>query len=120
MVYRYFLLLLTLSLSPLAYADLLVDPTRPAGYQPPVTDKIDTSVPIRTAAVKKWILNTTLVSPYQRLAMINGKRVEIGEEINGAELVSIDHQKVQLRYQGKLMTVKLYNSFISNMKPSNR
>lgn len=118
MFIRHFLSIIALGLSCLAHADVLVDPTRPAGYHSPVVQEMDTNEAVQTSAVKEWVLNTTLVSPYQRLAMINGKRVEIGEEINGAELVSIDHQKVQLRYQGKLMTVKLYNSFISNIKPN--
>lgn len=95
-------------------AEKLVDPTRPDGYSAPITEnKIQQQGD--TTAENEWILNTTLVSPYQRIAMINGKRLQVGDDINGAEVFNIDHQKVDLLRDGKIFTIKLSNSFISKI-----
>jgi len=97
-----------------ANAEKLIDPTKPEGYLAPVTQ---TEAQQKSVAVRKWVLNTTLVSPYQKIAMINGKRLQVGDEIHGAEVINIDHQKADLRLDGKVFTIKLYNSFISKVNP---
>jgi hypothetical protein len=113
---KYFLLLA--SLAPyLAAAEQLNDPTRPVGYSAPVSrNQIEQVSPAKT--IPEWTLNTTLVSQYQKIAMINGKRLQVGDVISGAEVVKIDHQKVDLLREGKIFTIKLYNSFISEVKSS--
>lgn len=109
---KYFILLAYL-LPFSSTAEDLVDPTRPTGYSASVTQPLDQQ---ETAAKREWTLNTTLFSPYQRIAMINGKRLEVGDTIQGAEVMAIGHQKVNLRLDGKDFTIKLHNSFISNVK----
>jgi hypothetical protein len=97
-----------------AYADTLVDPTRPASYRAQNTVQQQYATP---QTQREWILNTTIISPTQRLAIINGKRLSLGDDINGATLLEIGHQKVKLRYEGKVVTLALHNSFISKVKP---
>jgi len=93
----------------------LIDPTRPAHYQEHnggiIADILpdDPDSPI-------WVLNTTLIDPYQKIAIINGQQLVIGDEINEAELVEISHQYVKLRFQGELITIDLHRSFISQIK----
>ena len=107
--------LFILSLLPLiSLAAPLVDPTRPASYH--AQSPVQQQVPAPTTH-REWTLNTTIISSYQKLAMINGKRLAIGDDINEATLLDIDHQKVKLRYEGKVITLTLYNSFISEIKP---
>ena len=105
-----FLSLLTLSLSLPVYAELLTDPTRPPYYQPPTTSTY--SQPDTTQA---WVLHSTLVSPQQRLAVINGKTLTVGEEINGATVTAIDHQSVELTIGDKKTILNLQKSFIGHM-----
>jgi len=105
---------LILGLLPLiSLAEPLIDPTRPASYR--VQDSVQQQVTSPTH--RKWTLDTTIISPYQRLAIINGKRLAIGDDINDATLLNIDHQKVKIRYEGKVITLTLHNSFISKIKP---
>jgi hypothetical protein len=109
---------LSLSLMPYpTMADILVDPTRPVGYIAPIVQSDTQST--KATSVRQWTLNTTLVSPYQKIAMINGKRLEVGDSINNAVLVAIDHQKVDLQREsdGTVFTIKLHNSFISKINP---
>ena len=100
-----------------AMADILVDPTRPVGYIAPVVQS--EAQPAKTNSARQWTLNTTLVSPYQKIAMINGKRLEVGDSINQAVVIAIDHQKVDLQHErdGSTFTIKLHNSFISKINP---
>lgn len=100
-----------------AMADMLVDPTRPVGYVAPVVQ--NEAQPAKTNSGRQWTLNTTLVSPYQKIAMINGKRLEVGDSINQAVVIAIDHQKVDLQHEsdGSVFTIKSHNSFISKINP---
>lgn len=111
---KYIILLACSSANP-AVTEKLVDPTRPIGYSAP---KNQVQIQQQASpAEQEWTLNTTLVSPYQKIAMINGKRLKVGDDINGAKVIMIDHQKVDLRREGKLFTIKLHNSFISKINP---
>jgi len=114
---RHLFVLLLLSFPIVGQAQLLKDPTMPPGYQAPQVQKVITST--ETGLVKEWVLNTTLVSPHQKIAMINGKRVVVGDSIGGAEVMEIDHQEVILRIDGKLITVNLNNAFISSIQSKN-
>jgi hypothetical protein len=109
---HYFVLILGL-LPLISLAEPLVDPTRPASYR--AQDSMQQQITSPTH--REWTLDTTIISSYQRLAIINGKKLAIGDDINEATLLNIDHQKVKLRYQGKVITLTLHNSFISKIKP---
>ncbi len=97
----------------------LIDPTMPANLNvktpyiaPVITKKTDSS--------PKWSLDSTLISPYQMIAIINGKHLTIGDEINGATLVKIDHQRVELLAQNELIVLSLERSFISQLQPTKK
>jgi hypothetical protein len=77
---KYFILLAYLL--PFSFtAEDLVDPTRPTGYFASITQPLDQQ---ETAAKREWTLNRTLFSPCQRIATINGKRLEVIDTIQGA------------------------------------
>lgn len=101
--------------SHIAIAVPLVDPTMPANYKIEDTTVINNIVDdSETSPV--LILNTTLIDPYQQLAVINGKQLTVGEEVESAELVEIGHQYVKLRFQEDIITLELHNSFISKLR----
>jgi len=93
----------------------LVDPTMPADFRAKHSVSADVIVPDNPNA-PIWILNTTLINPYQKIAIINGQQLFVGDEVNGAEVVKISHQYVKLRYQNELITINLQSSFISKIK----
>lgn len=113
---RSLFLTLSLCLSWPIQAQILIDPTRPPGYQAPVSTPSPQSHTVEKAI--KWRLDTTLVSPYQSVAMINGKRVTIGDDVDGATVMQIDHQSVVLSLKGKTMVLKVNDPFMSQLRPA--
>lgn len=116
MAYRYSLLIASLMLLSFnCSAAQIVDPTMPAGYKKPSSTVSSQQL---SPTQYEWTLNTTVISPVRKLAIINGKKLSIGEEINGAILMSIEHQQVKLSYENEIITIRLHHSFISHLKSS--
>jgi hypothetical protein len=59
------------------------------------------------AAAPRFMLTAVLISPTRRVAIVNGKAHMIGEAVNGAELVAIEHDSVRLREKGAEVVVSL-------------
>ncbi len=93
----------------------LVDPTMPADYKAKHSITADVIIPDSPES-PIWVLNSTLIDPYRKIAIINGQQLVIGDEINEAEVIEISHQSVKLRYQNELITINLHRSFISEIK----
>jgi hypothetical protein len=96
----YLLFFLTIFWQVNAYAEELTDPTRPPGMKMPGSGAGTISAP-------RWILSSTLIAPSRRLATLNGKTVSVGEQVNGAEVTSIEPARVTLREGGKAVVVEL-------------
>jgi MSHA biogenesis protein MshK len=78
----------------------LRDPTRPpAASARGAAGKIEHS---------GWILQSVLISPERRYAIINGEVVQLGGSIAGAELVAVAEERVTLRTQDGLRIVHLF------------
>jgi len=90
------------------------DPTMPAHYK--VNRASNTSNKPIVPAHYEWVLNSTMISPHLKIAIINGKQLKVGDEINGAIIKKIDHQKVSLHYNEETITLLLHHSFISQIK----
>lgn len=71
----------------------LDDPTRPSGY---------------TAAATQQILqlDSVLISPSRKVAVINGTAVSVGEKVAGATVLAIGEQQVKLSRDGKHIVLK--------------
>lgn len=83
---------------PLRAAEL-IDPTRPPRGA-------ETPPPTREAATRSgWTLESTLVAPDRRVAVINGELVTEGESIGGARVVEI--RKLEVLVQTRLGPVIL-------------
>jgi len=97
-------------------AEQLSDPTMPPHYK---VNQASSSVPI-SASHYEWVLNSTIISPHLKVAIINDRQLKVGEEINGAVVKNISHQKVELVYQKQTITLLLHHSFISQIKSTTR
>ncbi len=100
-------------------AEELVDPTLPSIY-PAVSSSTEiTTIPTpqSSRSATKLILNSTIVAPSRKIAIINGVQLKIGDEVNGAIIRHISHQQVELVQQdGEIIILSLQKSFISDMK----
>ena len=86
-------------LTAVGHAQTVDDPMRPP--QTAATGGVDTS------RETGWVLYSTLVSPQQRSAVINGRSVGIGERVNGARVVDIQPGRATLRGKDGDFVLKL-------------
>jgi MSHA biogenesis protein MshK len=92
--------LLCLGSASAAIAQGLRDPTRPPfGGGKGGSTKSNSS---------GWNLQSVLISPERRYAIINGEIVAIGGSIGGAELVAVAAERVTLRTRDGLRIVRLF------------
>ncbi|MGZ3159118.1 MAG: MSHA biogenesis protein MshK [Burkholderiaceae bacterium] len=94
-------LFLMLMVVNLAYAEQFADPTRP----PDTMGSGQTANPNVESAP---VLQSVLISPHRRLAIINGKAVKLGEKFGKSKLVSITETEVVLQSGKDLQTLKLF------------
>ncbi len=97
-----------------SYADL-PDPTRPSTLRPAphgaVTAK--SSAPRRV----DLILQSTLISPERRIAIINGRTVSVGAKIDGAEIIVIRPNEVMIKQDGTTRSLRLLTDGVAQ-RPS--
>ncbi len=87
---------------PVSGQELLADPTRPAAA-------LGSGAGGGAAASgpAKWTLTSTLIAPHRRVAVINGRVMQVGQKIDGAELVAVESGSVLLRRAGQRIELKL-------------
>ena len=89
--------LLLFTLSSAVVAQTLPDPTRP-----PAEINAASSVAPHTAPPVKTGLQSIIISPQRRAAIINGQTVEVGEKYGNAKLIEVNERGVVLMgAQGK-------------------
>lgn len=97
-------LTLTLSLGPgqhLAQAQVLSDPMRPPAFAAPAAAG-------EPSSGGGLVLQSTLLSKGRRIAMIDGKPMQVGDRIGKARIVSIDPGAVTLREANTTRVLHLY------------
>ncbi len=92
----------------------LADPTMPPDYLANSTKH--NAQATQDLNKPAWVLNSTVVDPYKEIAVINGKQVHIGDEINGATVVTITDQKVELLADKSLIVLSLDKPMISRFQ----
>ena len=80
-------------------AQALRDPTRPPAAGAKGVGKMEPSA---------WILQSVLISPERRYAIINDEVVPVGGSISGAELLAIAEERVTLRTRDGLRVLHLF------------
>ncbi|QKT04989.1 MSHA biogenesis protein MshK [Ectothiorhodospiraceae bacterium 2226] len=83
-------------------AQSLQDPTRP-----PAGERAGGAPAAVPAPAGDWVLSYTLVSGERAVAIINGERVRPGHRVAGARVERILPGEVQLRHDGRLITLRL-------------
>ena len=81
-----------------AFAQQLQDPTRPPASMGQAAD----------AVAEGPVLQSVLIGPDRKVAIISGQALRLGERFNGARLVSITDTQVVLRNGGEVQTLKLF------------
>jgi MSHA biogenesis protein MshK len=82
-----------------SYAEQLLDPTRPP----------DLAGQAQTGAVPTGpVLQSVLISPQRRVAIISGKTLTVGEKFGEARVISITESEVILRNGKEIQTLKLF------------
>jgi MSHA biogenesis protein MshK len=79
-------------------AQQLQDPTRPPAMVSH-GEEVVTEGPV---------LQSVLIGPNRKVAIISGQAVALGEQFNGAKLVSVSETQVVLRNGSELQTLKLF------------
>lgn len=74
-------------------AQALEDPTRPPDFR---------AAPSATAEIKQYSLDSIVIGPDRRVAVIDGTARREGEQFNGKTLVRIYPDRVKLREQGQI------------------
>ncbi|MDT8439247.1 MAG: hypothetical protein RQ729_09600 [Wenzhouxiangellaceae bacterium] len=74
--------------------DELRDPTRPPDVQGPTR---------AGEREPRWQIHSVLVAAERRLAIINGRRVRVGDSIDGATVLAIDAVAVELQHAGRTL-----------------
>jgi MSHA biogenesis protein MshK len=90
--------------APLAAAQALRDPTRP----PLIFGRTGDGGMMGRSRDAEWVLQSVLLSPERRYAIINGEVLTLGGSVAGAELIAIREGEVTLRAGGALRTVRLF------------
>lgn len=62
------------------------------------------------ASAPLWTLQSTLIGPQRRVAVINGIVVREGAVIDGAVVVSIDYASVLLKVDGRRLHLRLFGA----------
>lgn len=76
--------------------DGLRDPTRPYSPRQAVA-----------SAPSRFVVTAVFISSRRNVAIVNGKRVSVGDRINGAAVVAIHNDRVRLNLNGKDLTARL-------------
>jgi hypothetical protein len=97
----------------------ITDPTKPS-Y---ITNQLSASITVKkdtagssSQQAQVWTLETTLADSKRIIAIINGQQVSVGDEVDGAYVMHINHQYVTLKQADTLFDIKLQQSFTTFMK----
>ena len=91
-----------------AWGTGLVDPTRPAG-----AGSASTSGHARPSGP---VLQSTMVSPQRKIAVISGRSYTIGDKVGGAEIIEIRSYEVVLKRAGRLKYLRLMPAVTKEVK----
>src|SRR5688500_15974232 len=84
-----------------AEVEMLADPTRP----PP---GFSAAASARGERAQGRVLQSIMITPHRRSAIISGERVDLGGRLGDAEVVQISESEVVLRSRAGMETLKLY------------
>lgn len=89
-----------------SFAAAFPDPTRPASFTPSAA----------ASPAGRPRLESVLIAPDRRIAVISGQRVQVGDRVYGAEVVSITEGAVVLRTGQASETLALFPQLKRNSR----
>ena len=95
------LLVCGLAATPATAAEPLADPMRPPTAHP------EARVPDAGERIERLELTSTVVGPDRRIAVIDGRRLRVGDRIAGARVTAIEPASVRLVADGRGYTLRL-------------
>lgn len=106
------ILLSALLLAATAVADeRLSDPMRPPGI-------VEVLQPALPTATRSLVLQSILIAEDRRVAMINDQRLQEGDEIEGARVVSIAPNHVRITRSGEELKLRLVSRNVKRVRGS--
>ncbi|MBK9218474.1 MAG: hypothetical protein IPO35_11770 [Uliginosibacterium sp.] len=85
-------------------ADALHDPMRPPpAFMPGSLPAVTASAPLE----KPLVLQSVLLSPQRKLAIISGQGVKLGQSVRGYQLVGLSSKEARLLGENGLVVLKL-------------
>ena len=87
---------------PLAHAQDLIDPTRPPAA---MNTRMEPTAGTQAGGL---VLQSVLISPTRKAAIISGRTVALGEKLGDAKVVKITETEVVLRNGKEMQTLKLF------------
>lgn len=91
----WFVLILLIGVPTLVLGEALVDPMRPQNFKP--KSSISSGAAESRIKAQSWRLTTVLIAEQRSVAVINGKALQLGEQIEGYRLVEVEADRVLLK-----------------------
>ncbi len=99
-----------LPVSAMSYAEL-PDPTRPPDYNVASTEPVYVEAfDENTKEKMSWTLSAIRISKKDKTAIVNGKLVRVGDDINQAKVLEINSQSVVINHDAQRLIVRLFNN----------
>lgn len=82
-----------------------VDPMRPSHYQDQRSKRsaVEKQLPVKTGS---WELTAVLLSPGRSVAVINGKSLQLGEQLEGYKLIQVQSDQVILKNKQQKLVLR--------------
>ena len=96
--------------------ELLVDPTTPLNFVIPTGGNDEPgALAMLGSMFTSYELSSVLIRAEDRIAVINGERVRIGDSIGAARVTAIEADHVTLNVNGKIETLQRYENSIKTL-----
>lgn len=100
--------------------ELLVDPTQPLNLEMAIEAQGDNSGDggggfDLFGVFTSYELSSVLIRAGDRLAVVNGERVRVGDSVGAARITAIEADHVTLNVNGKIETLELYGDSIKTL-----
>lgn len=95
--------------------ELLVDPTTPLRSPASATSSEDGGLLGLLGGLTTYELSSVLIRGDNRLAVINGQRVRVGDSVGAARVSAIEPDHVNLNVDGRIERLELYTGSIKTL-----
>jgi hypothetical protein len=104
-VVKFLIFIFLINLSFFAQCEILVDPSKPLGFQVKKERKA-----VRSSLQELPKLQSIVIKAGKQQAILNNNLYQQGQSVNGYKITQIDAEKVLLEYQKKTYKLTLYSA----------